>query len=111
MWVIILNSVVIISLIICAVMLIIVNNRNLYCAIFLYKDRRLWKYLIENAFQFKQTYETEKSIWFEWNEYELFINKNDELLSVHKNDDCILSYFDEKMSNKMYNTLKELGKL
>ena len=106
-WVIILNSVVIISLIICAVILIIVNNRNLYCAIFLYKDRRLWKYLIKNASKFKQTYETEKSIWFEWNTYELFVHKTYELVSVHKNDECILSYYDEKMSKKMYNTLKD----
>ena len=110
-WVIILNSVVIISLIICVVMLIIVKNRNLYCAMFMYKDRRIWKYLIKNASKFKQTYESEKSILFEWNEYELFVHKSDELVSVHKNDECILSHFDEKMSKKMYNTLKELGKI
>lgn len=110
MWVIILNSVVAISLIICLATLIIVKNRNLYCAIFMYKDRKLWKYLIENASKFKQTYEAEKSIWFEWNEYELLLWKNDGLISVHKNDDCILSYYDEKMSKKMYNTLKVLGK-
>lgn len=88
-------------------MLIIVNNHNLYCAIFMYKDRRLWKYLIKNAYKFKQTYESEKSISFEWNTYELILWKNDELVSVHKNDECILSYYDEKMSKKMYNTLKD----
>ena len=110
-WVIILNSVMIISIILCVVMVIIVNNRNSYCAIFMYKDRKLWKYLIENAFQFNQTNEIEKSIWFEWNNYELFVQKNDELVSVFKNDECILSYFDYKMSKKMYNTLKELGKI
>ena len=47
-------------LIIFMVMLIIIANRDLYCAIYHHEDRKLWKYLIENAFQFKQTYETEK---------------------------------------------------
>lgn len=92
-------------------MLIILINDNLYCTIFMHKDRKLWKYLIKNASQFKQTYETEKSIMFEWNGYELVVWKNDELISVHKNDECILSYFDKKMSKKMYNILKELGKI
>ena len=111
MFVLIYSYIVAISLIIMIIMLNIVTNRNLYCAIFMYKDRRLWKYLIKNASQFKQTKEIEKRIWFEWNEYELFIHKNDELVSVHKNDECILSRFDKKMSKKMYNTLKELGKI
>ena len=103
--------VVVMILIIFMVMLIIITNRNLYCAIYYHKDRKLWKYLITNAFQFKQTYETEKSIWFEWDGYELFVWKNDELISVHKNDECVLSHFDKKMSKQMYNTLKELGKI
>ena len=64
-WVIILNSVMIISIILCVVMVIIVNNRNSYCAIFMYKDRKLWKYLIENAFQFNQTNEIEITDYLE----------------------------------------------
>ena len=86
-------------------MIIIVNNHNLYCTVYERKDRKLWKYLIKNASQFKQTYETERSIMFEWNGYKLFVWKTNELVSVNKNDKCILSYFDKKMSKKMYNSL------
>ena len=100
-----------ISLIIMMFMLTIITNINLYCAIFKYKDRRLWKFLIENVNNFKVIYNTQKSILLEWDGYELFVRKNNELVSVHKNDECILSYFDEKMSKKTYNTLKELGKI
>ena len=71
MFVIIYSCVVVISLIIMMVMLTITTNLNLYCAIFNYKDRRLWKFLIKNVNNFKVTYNTQKSIWFEWNEYEL----------------------------------------
>lgn len=86
-------------------MLIITSNDNLYCVVYKRKDRKLWKYLIKNASQFKQIYETEKSIMFKWNEYEVYARKFDELTSVHTKYECILSSFDTKMSKKMYNSL------
>lgn len=111
MFLVISSYVVIIILIIFMVMLIIITNRNLYCAIFEHKDRKLWKYFIKNANNFKIVGSWSNSTVLEYDEYKIWVWHDSKSTSVHLEDKCVLCGFDEKMSKQMYNTLKELGKI
>ena len=111
MFVVIYSCVVAIILIISMVMLIIITNHNLYCVVFERKDRKLWKFFIENANNFKLVSSWHNSAVLEYDGYKICVWYVSKSTSVHLEDECVLSNFDEKMSRRMYNTLKELGKI
>lgn len=112
MFVVILSCVVAIILIISMVMLSIVTNRNLYCIVFERKDRKLWKFFIENVNNFKVVGSwSNSSTVLEYDGYKIWAWHDSKSTSVHLDCKCVLCGFDEKMSRRMYNTLKELGKI
>ena len=111
MFVVILSYVVTIILIISMVMLIVITNRNLYCAVFEHKDRKLWKFFIENVNKFKVVGSWDNSTVLEYDGYKIWVWHYSKSTSVHLDCKCVLCGFDGKMSKQMYNTLKELGKI
>ena len=60
-------------LIIFMVMLIIITNRNLYCAVFEHKNRKLWKYFIKNAINFKVVSSWHDSTVLKYNGYKIWV--------------------------------------
>ena len=91
-------------------------SNSLYCAIFEWKDRKLWKKLIKDCDKFKyvpSVYKTlGKRFISDCGNYEVIVWDNasviDEgLCSVHniRSNKCILSPFDKKMSKILANKL------
>lgn len=111
MFVVIYSCIIAIILIISMVMLIIITNHNLYCVVFEHKDRKLWKFFIKNAIKFKVVGSWSNSTVLEYDGYKIWVWYDSKSTSVHLEDKCVLSSFDEKMSMRMYNTLKKLGKI
>lgn len=93
-------------------------SNNLYCAIFEWKDRKLWKKFIKNCDKFRYVPSIHRALGKRFisdcGNYEVVVWDNtsvvDEgLCSVHdvKSDECILSPFDERMSKILADKLLE----
>lgn len=87
---------------------------NLFCAIFNWKDRRLWRKFIRDYDNFKFLYSDNSGKEFISNcgNYRVVVWGNSSFIeeglsSVHnaKTDECILSTFDKRMSRILANKL------
>ena len=92
-------------------LLITMFNNNLYCMVFEYKDRKLWKKFIKEYQNFERITTIDRNL-------KLFFSKDDKyhiwiwyngLCSVFdEHDKCLLCDFDKKMSKKMADKLNSL---
>lgn len=92
-------------------LIITLYNHNLYCAVFHYKDRKLWKKFIKEYQNFKFLWRDEQNIKVyvsNDNKYCIYIWSNG-LCSVHgERHKCLLCNFDKKMSKIMADKLNSL---
>lgn len=92
-------------------LLIAIWNDNLYCMIFERKDRKLWKKFIKEYQNFecvRHDNDGGKLFHSKDNKYHIQIWCNG-LCSVHdEHDNCLLCYFDKKMSKIMADKLNSL---
>jgi hypothetical protein len=91
---------------------IVFANNNLYCAIYLHKDRKLWKYFIKNVpnFEFDHVYRPLAMKIYKFDKYLIVCYYSEGETSIHLNDeirDCVLCTYDQKMSRKLFNAIKE----
>lgn len=100
----------ILNVVIFAILLLIITTTNyFYCAIFEYKDRKLWRKFIKDykKFQLGGKIDGYKLFVSDDGKYHIIIYANN-TCSIHTRDcKCILSNFDKIMSKKMAKLLTE----
>ena len=98
-----------IALIFAILLLVIITTNYFYCAIFEYKDRKLWRKFIKDYKKFQLIGEIDKNKLFvsDDGKYHIVVRANN-ICSIHTRDcKCVLSNFDKMRSKKMAKVLTE----
>lgn len=86
-------------------------NNNLYCMVFCYKERKLWKKFIKEYQNFECVWHDDQNIklfYSKDNKYHIYIWCNGLCSVFDEHNRCLLCDFDEKMSKIMADKLNLL---